>query len=394
MYRGAKKTLLHTMIGEAIHEKCKSKTLITSLNHLGVSVSYNEVIRHHQSLAQYALKQSPNEVLIPSHFKTDSYTIGAFDNFDHEESTLSSIGGSHDTVCVLFQDKPLDIPVKPCLSETGITRGLKAIQELLPCQKVQSYYKPAKHLDLPSDYEVNSDLFTMDKDKTKQYENSDMLWQFLRIARPLSHSSNVITDYELPTPEENLEQLVPSWSAFNALSSEEDLQQKQVGILPAIPNPVNQYATVYTALLNFNSVLDQLGQNYLPVACDEGVYAIARGVQLSNPDKFTNIVLMLGAFHMAKIVLSCLGKYLRGSGISNVFIECSVFGVNVVESVLHGKNYVGGVKGMFMLGETMFRLQVKSFLEEHSIESYASQFEKLLHIQQNISLAWEKKQII
>lgn len=60
---------------------------------------------------------------------------------------------------------------------------------------------------------------------------------------------------------------------------------------------------------------------------------------------------------MTKIVLSCLGKYLRGSGISNVFIECSVF------VVLNGKNYIRRVKGMFVLGETMFRVQVKAFLK-------------------------------
>ncbi|KAG1677191.1 Solute carrier organic anion transporter family member 1A3 [Nymphon striatum] len=53
-----------------------------------------------------------------------------------------------------------------------------------------------------------------------------------------------------------------------------------------------------------------------------------------------------------------------------------VFGVNVVESVLEVKNYVRGVMGMLMLGETMSRLQVKSFLKEHSNEAYASEFEQ------------------
>ena len=71
--------------------------------------------------------------------------------------------------------------------------------------------------------------------------------------------------------------------------------------------------------------------------------------------------------------------------------ECSVFGVNVVESVLEGKNYVGRVKGMLIMGETIFRLQVKSFLKEHSTEAYASEFEKLLQIQQSISSAREKR---
>ena len=382
IHHGTRKTPFHMMVGESIHEKCRSKTLITSLNHAGLSVSYNEVIRHHHNLAQYAVKQSPFQVPMPSHFKADSFTIGAFDNFDHEEATLSGVGGSHDTVCVLFQEKPVETPVKPCLSETEVSRGMKAIQELLPCQKLQFYLKPAKRPDLPSNYKVILDLFTMNED---EYENSDKLWHFSRIAHTILHC------FENSSPEENLEQSVPSWSAFNALCSKEELQQKHVGFLPVIPYPVTQHATVYTALMNFNSILDQLDQNFLPVACDEGVYAIAREIQLSSPDKFKNIVLVLGAFHMAKILLGCLGKYVRGSGVSNVFIECSVFGVNVVESVLQGKNYVRGVQGMLLLGEALFRLQVTSFLKEHSIESYASELENLLQIQQSITSAREKR---
>ena len=85
---GLEKTPLRMLVGESIHQKCRSKTLITTLNHAGSSVNYHEVIRHHHNLAQYAIKQSPFQVPIPSHFKSDSFTIGAFDNFDHEEATL------------------------------------------------------------------------------------------------------------------------------------------------------------------------------------------------------------------------------------------------------------------------------------------------------------------
>ena len=47
---------------------------------------------------------------------------------------------------------------------------------------------------------------------------------------------------------------------------------------------------------------------------------------------------MLGSFHMMKIVLGCLGKYLRGSGAESIWTENSIFGLNVVESVLTGRN--------------------------------------------------------
>lgn len=130
-FRGAWKTPFHIMVGDSVHEKSKSKSLITSLNHAGLSVSYPEVILHHHNLAQDALKQSPSEVKMQSHFKADSYTIGAFDNFDYEEATLSGVGGSHDTVCVLFQDKPIDISLKLSISDTDVKQG-----QILPWQKL------------------------------------------------------------------------------------------------------------------------------------------------------------------------------------------------------------------------------------------------------------------
>ena len=50
--------------------------------------------------------------------------------------------------------------------------------------------------------------------------------------------------------------------------------EKVVGFLPVLPYPVTEYATVYTALKNFQSILSQLDQTHLPVTCDEGVYHI------------------------------------------------------------------------------------------------------------------------
>ena len=43
---------------------------------------------------------------------------------------------------------------------------------------------------------------------------------------------------------------------------------------------------------------------------------------------------------MAKIALGCLGKYLKGSGAEIILIESAVIGVNVVDSVLSGKNNI------------------------------------------------------
>ncbi|KAK7074633.1 hypothetical protein SK128_015965, partial [Halocaridina rubra] len=52
--------------------------------------------------------------------------------------------------------------------------------------------------------------------------------------------------------------------------------------------------TVYAALKNLQSVLSNLDQLVLPVACDEGVYHIVWEIQLICPNGFSSTVLCLG----------------------------------------------------------------------------------------------------
>ena len=140
---------------------------------------------------------------------------------------------------------------------------------------------------------------------------------------------------------ENKNQRMPSWSAFNSVVSKETLSQKDSTVLPVIPSPVTDHQTLFTALKNFQDTLNQLSQTHLAVTFDEGVYHITREITIGNATEFENIVLCLGSFHMTKIFLGCLGKYLRISGAESIWIENSVFGPNVVQSVLGGTHYVG-----------------------------------------------------
>lgn len=90
------------LIGLSVYFSTKSKNTITILNRLGLSISYDKVLRIRARLAAYALKISENQMPIPSHFDTNGYVTVAFDNFDHNEALISGLGLSHDTVIVFF----------------------------------------------------------------------------------------------------------------------------------------------------------------------------------------------------------------------------------------------------------------------------------------------------
>ena len=49
--------------------------------------------------------------------------------------------------------------------------------------------------------------------------------------------------------------------------------------------------------------------------------------------EFKDLTLCLGSFHLLKIYLSCIGKYIRGSGAESIWIENEIFGPNTTQVV-------------------------------------------------------------
>ena len=88
---------------------------------------------------------------------------------------------------------------------------------------------------------------------------------------------------------------------------------------------------------------------------------------------------------MTKIFLGCLGKYLRNNGTESIWIENSIFGPNVVQSVLGGKHYVWSFKGMILLCETMERLQWSAFFKTQDPETYKEELLTQKRLQDHIA---------
>ena len=68
-------------------------------------------------------------------------------------------------------------------------------------------------------------------------------------------------------------------------------------LTPILPYPATTYDAVLTMMINFRDALKQKGDTYGALWADEGVYHIAKEIQLVKPDEFSNIFLGLGGFH-------------------------------------------------------------------------------------------------
>jgi len=143
----------------------------------------------------------------------------------------------------------------------------------------------------------------MDEGEHKQNRAKDVAWVVGRMD---------LSNENVSETSEN--QNMPSWSAFNSLVADENVPLKIVGFLPVLPFPVTEYATVYTSLENFQDILSKSDQSHLPVACNEGVYHIARETIMQNPQEFDNILLVLGSFHLIKVVMGAMENSLTEVG--------------------------------------------------------------------------------
>ena len=173
---GEKKTPFHVINAELIHDTCRSKTLITGQNHMGLSISYPELRKYHNDLASYVVSKNSSDVPLPSHFQKDIHTTAAFDNFDHNERTPSGLGSSHDTVSILIQDKPEVVVRKPNLSQTTVQHGCRAFIGPLPCQKLLDFYRLTKKIEIPSDFNPSLELFTLTECENVDIMKNDLTW--------------------------------------------------------------------------------------------------------------------------------------------------------------------------------------------------------------------------
>ena len=390
VHNGKKRTPMHVSIAQAIHDVCRSKQLIQIFNHRGFCNSYDEVDRIDSALAQRTIDRAGiNHVPVPPSIHPCVLIQGAMDNFDHEENTQSGIGGSHDTILMLFQnpdggteDEVHQISTKPSTSVDART-----LHEVLACQTLVRVGKFVGRGEIPTNFLPGT---PDEKQDIEFLANADFTtWMTARF----------ITKANVPKYSSCEKPCIPSFTATSSLLVNKHHSLTRIGFTPIIPYPATEFDTINTCMKNFQDVLFQKNLPNGPLWCDEGVYRIAKELQLLKPKEFGNIFLGLGGFHMEKIVIACLGKFLEESGVNSVFVENEIFGPVVVNSVMNGGHYIRGKHGMALISEALHRLQLSLFLEETDgvqFEDFFTQIEELQKLfqskdldQQKISEQWK-----
>ena len=123
-----------------------------------MSISCASIKKQRNDFPKFAIANSSEFGLpIPSHFSLSTFTISAFDNFDHaDKNTFSGKSGSHDTVITLFQEILTKKVMKTKRSEANLA-AVKTL-ELVP-------FSTDKTLTLPEPFTAETEIYNSNEKK-------------------------------------------------------------------------------------------------------------------------------------------------------------------------------------------------------------------------------------
>ena len=122
--------------------------------------------------------------------------------------------------------------------------------------------------------------------------------------------------------------------------------------------------------------------NVQPEKCQdsEGFFRIMLDIYLKCPYEFSDLVPMLGGFHMAKFVRRCIGKCIKDTGLEDTLVDTGVFGPKVIESFIAGTDHVRSIRGIQILSTAIQMVKWKAFWTMHDRTEFTQVTDNLLNL--------------
>ena len=75
---------------------------------------------------------------------------------------------------------------------------------------------------------------------------------------------------------------------------------------------------------------------------------------------------------MRSAAMHCVGKYLRGSGMDDAFVETEILVLKIVQSVMEGSHYVRAFRGLLIAAEAVESMKWDVFWNVHNRQENTS----------------------
>ena len=140
-------------------------------------------------------------------------------------------------------------------------------------------------------------------------------------------------------------QQVMGWTGFNIVIRKDlTVRKDKIGYLPTINAPATEMTTVHEILRQSVLICNNLGLSKIVVMFDQAIYAKTVEIIWKHPDKFKDVILRMGAFHIMCNLVSIIGKLFQDSGFKGIVIEAGIVVQGSVVGVLEDRQYNRAVR--------------------------------------------------
>ena len=314
-----RKPPLSIYVGFNIHSMTRSKTLITKLYQLGLSVSYDRVMEIEDWLATAVSQRFQEDGCItPACLKKGLFSVGALDNLDHNPSSTTAKSSFHGTGISIFrfpaENNPGESRPPIIVPPSGAAiHSLPDSYAVVPPIELKTSATSVPECDLCE----TSSILEENKSKETRWVNHSI---------GLLGKENVIVE----------EKIV--WSAYHSAS--QPLVKDPPAVSAFFPFFYEKAATpamIKHGMDVLKEAITSLNPSQIPViALDQPLFALAKMVQWKWPDTHgeDKYVVMFGGLHMEMALWNTLGDLLESSGWITAIVEAEVASSGVADSFL------------------------------------------------------------
>lgn len=371
-----------------IYNETRSKSLITLLNHLNVSVSYDTFHRYLTGVCEQMMDAEKEDgIFCPPAVKGCKFIHFAIDNADwHEKTpdgstfhamTTNVYGYEHNTI---LDDEEHPVATSSLLTDDVSTRNHENSQQTsvnssLPgghfgdIPKLKTGRTSRRTVSSSHSQQIDPHYISLtERRKARSLENMDLA-DLPSAQNPYLHHMNMAWQIcrNIPTKLLELEiDVCPSWSTFFTQLSPV-VPATQIGYGPMIPSSPNDPSVVHKGLEYAAKLAAKFGMKHTVVTADQAIYEIVFGLREQAPsqdDTYEHLILFLGLFHLSGNYMGAVGKIMRSSGAELILAESGVCKLGTANKIFgHVTDYYQSMRAHKLLCEAMAQLHWESFEE-------------------------------
>ena len=160
---------------------------------------------------------------------------------------------------------------------------------------------------------------------------------------------------------------IPSWTGFFIdLHKNLTVKSSNIGYLDCLDAPATEISTIYFMMERSLRIKDQLQLKSIVCVYDQAIYAKVHQIKCKEPEKFKDMFLMMGTFHIILTFLAVMASRFKDAGLRDITIQSNIVAEGSVDTMFSGtRAYKRAIRVYKILYEAMSRILLKGFEDAH-----------------------------